>query len=44
LRSSLDSTGWLLSTLARPRGNVVGHDALDQVVALLPQVILRKLI
>uniref|UniRef100_A0A915MNF2 Uncharacterized protein n=1 Tax=Meloidogyne javanica TaxID=6303 RepID=A0A915MNF2_MELJA len=38
LRSSLDSTGWLLSTLARPRGNVVGHDALDQVVALLPQL------
>uniref|UniRef100_A0A915MNI0 Uncharacterized protein n=1 Tax=Meloidogyne javanica TaxID=6303 RepID=A0A915MNI0_MELJA len=38
LRSSLDSTGWLLSTLARPRGNIVGHDALDQVVALLPQL------
>ncbi|KAL7080369.1 hypothetical protein ACQ4LE_000277 [Meloidogyne hapla] len=38
LRSSLDSTGWLLSSLSRPRGSVVGHDALDQVVALLPQL------
>ncbi|KAF7639115.1 Serine_rich domain-containing protein [Meloidogyne graminicola] len=37
LRGSLDSMGWQLSALARPRGCVSGHDALDQIVALLPQ-------
>ncbi|KAL3090807.1 hypothetical protein niasHS_007182 [Heterodera schachtii] len=38
VRHSLDSTGWSLSTLSRSAGTYAGQDALDQFVAMLPQL------
>uniref|UniRef100_A0A183CHE9 Breast cancer anti-estrogen resistance protein 1 n=1 Tax=Globodera pallida TaxID=36090 RepID=A0A183CHE9_GLOPA len=38
IRQSVDATGWSLSALSRPAGCYTGNDALDQFVAILPQL------